>query len=66
MDKELTVPKWVLVVKPKFPKNTSKNFCPKCLPKHKSLRFLKKKLLLGVRSPQSIKKTIGTSNATFE
>ena len=46
--------------------NASKNFSPKCLPKHKSLRF-SKKLSLGVRSPCIyIKKTIGTSNATFE
>ena len=31
--------------------NVSKNFSPKCLPKPKSSRFLKKKLSLGVRSP---------------
>ena len=30
--------------------NASKNFSPKCLPKPKSSRFLKKKLSLGVRS----------------
>ena len=30
--------------------NASKNFSPKCLPKPKNSRFLKKKLSLGVRS----------------
>ena len=46
MDKELTVPKWA-----ENTPNASKNFSPKCLPKPKSSRFLKKKLSLGVRSP---------------
>ena len=39
MDKELTLPKWVLIVRPKI---ASKKFSPKYLPKPKSLRFLKK------------------------
>ena len=29
MDKELTVPKWVLIVLPKIPLNASKNISPK-------------------------------------
>ena len=46
MDKEFTVPKWA-----NNTPNASKHFSPKCLPKPKSSRFLKKKLSLGVRSP---------------
>ena len=44
MDKELTVPKWVLIVRPKIPQ-MPKKFQPKCLPKPKSSRFLKKSSL---------------------
>ena len=52
MDKELTVPRWVLIDSPaKNTPNASKNFSQKCLHKPKSLRFLEKKLCLGVRSP---------------
>ena len=36
MDKELTVPKWVLI---KLLENTPKFICPNCLPKAKSLGF---------------------------
>ena len=43
MDKELTVPKWI--VRPKNTPNASKNFSPKCLPKSKNSRFLKKSSL---------------------
>ena len=50
MDKELTVPKWMLIVRPKIPqmpqKISAQNVCPS--PK---VRDLKKKLSLGVRSP---------------
>ena len=42
MDKKLRVPIWLLIVRPKIPPNASKNFSPKCLPKPKSSRFLKK------------------------
>ena len=53
MDKELTVPKLVLIVWPKIPqipqKISAQNVCH-CLPKPKSLLF-KKTLFLGVRSP---------------
>ena len=41
MDKELTVPKWVLIVQPKLPPNAPEFVCPICLPKPKSLRFSK-------------------------
>ena len=39
---ELTVPKWVLLSGRKYPE-CPKNYSPKCLPKPKSSRFLKKK-----------------------
>ena len=51
MDKELTVPKWVLVVRqkiPRIPQKTSENVVPK--PK----KFLKKSSL-GVRSPCAVR-----------
>ena len=51
MDKELTVPKWVLIVRPKITQMPSKIFSPKCLPKTKSPRFFFKNLSLGVLSP---------------
>ena len=41
MDKELTLPKWVLINIP----HASKYFSPKCLPKPKSFKFLKKNSL---------------------
>ena len=47
MDKELTVPKWVLPKIPQMPqKMSAQNVCPS----PKSSRFLKKMLSLGVRS----------------
>ena len=49
MDKEFTVQKWVLIVWPK--KMPQKEFSPKCVPKPKSSRFLKKALSHGVRNP---------------
>ena len=50
MDKELKV--CTIVVGADTPaENASKHFSPKCLPKPKKSRFLKKKLYLVVRSP---------------
>ena len=52
MDKGLTVPNWVLIFSSaENTPNDPKIFSPICLPKHKSLGFLKKKLSLGVHSP---------------
>ena len=45
MAKDLSVPKWVLIVQPKIPHMPQKNFSPKCLRKPKSSRFLKKSSL---------------------
>ena len=50
MEKGLTVPKWVLIVRKKIlTPNAPKMFGPICLPRPKSLVF-KKNLSLGVRS----------------
>ena len=43
MDKEPTVPKWLLINQPKIPK-MSQNFSVICLPKPKSLGFAEKNL----------------------
>ena len=53
VDKEPTVPKWVLINRSKIPQitNATKFFGPICLPKPKSLGISKKRLSLGVRSP---------------
>ena len=45
MDNELTLPKCVLISPAENTLNPSKHFSPKCLPKPKSLRFLKKSSL---------------------
>ena len=51
MNKGLTVPKWVLIVRPKISQMPQKFIGPICLPKPKSLRYPWKKPSLGVRSP---------------
>ena len=51
IDKELTVPKWVLVVQPKIPQMPQKISVQNVCPSTKVWDFLKKKLSLGVRSP---------------
>ena len=44
MDKGPTVPKWVLIIWPKIPKNNPEFICPICLPKPKSSGFQLKRL----------------------
>ena len=44
MDKKLTVPKWVLIVRPKIPQMLKKKFIPKRLPMPKNSRLKKKSL----------------------
>ena len=48
MDKGLTVPKWVLIVRLKMPHNLSAQFVCPC---PKVLDFNERRLLLGVRNP---------------
>ena len=50
MVKELTVPKWVLIVRPKYPK-CLKNFQPKMSAQAQKFEIFENKLSLGVRSP---------------
>ena len=50
MDKELTVPKWVLIVRPTTPQMPQKSSAQKVCPSPK-VRIFWKKLSLSVRSP---------------
>ena len=50
MDKELTVPKWVLIVMPKILQMHQK-FQPKMSAQAQKSEIFEKKLSLGVRSP---------------
>ena len=50
MDKELTVPKWVLIVRPKIPQMPQK-FQPKMSAQAQKFKIFEKKLSLGVGSP---------------
>ena len=45
--------------------NASKNFSPICLPKPKSFRFKRKKLSLGVHSPESVIMNIQTAICSY-
>ena len=53
MDKELTVPKWVLINRPKIPQ-MPKTYLPKLSAQAKSLGFWWKKASLGVREENII------------